>query len=184
MCAFVGDGGFAMLMAEFLTAARHQLPIKVFINNNGAYGQILWEQMVLGYPEFGVRHSSVANYAPWGTACGAFAAKVERPGDLLLAALALARLAGPYRPASLSTPADSAVVPGPDRDHSKPGPIRSPATAAPPPAATRRRGGLPCVRSAVVKPRRTTRRSSRQPNLERSARGRCTRHRSCSCTGP
>ena len=56
--AFVGDGGFAMLMAEFLTAVRHQLPVKVFINNNGAYGQILWEQMVLGYPEFGVRHTS------------------------------------------------------------------------------------------------------------------------------
>ena len=68
--AFVGDGGFAMLMAEFLTAARHQLPVKVFINNNGSYGQILWEQMVLGYPEFGVRHTSFANFAPWATACG------------------------------------------------------------------------------------------------------------------
>ncbi len=45
--AFVGDGGFAMLMAEFLTAARYELPIKVFICNNGLYGQILWEQMVL-----------------------------------------------------------------------------------------------------------------------------------------
>ncbi|MFI6798316.1 thiamine pyrophosphate-binding protein [Streptosporangium canum] len=32
--AFVGDGGFAMLMAEFLTAAQHRLPIKVVINNN------------------------------------------------------------------------------------------------------------------------------------------------------
>ena len=80
--AFVGDGGFAMLMAEFLTAARHGLPVKVFINNNGAYGQILWEQMVLGYPEFGVRHSSFADYAPWGTACGGYAAKVTDPGQL------------------------------------------------------------------------------------------------------
>jgi pyruvate dehydrogenase (quinone) len=80
--AFVGDGGFAMLMAEFLTAVRHELPIKVFINNNGAYGQILWEQMVLGFPEFGVRHSSFADYAPWAQSCGAFAAKVEKPGDL------------------------------------------------------------------------------------------------------
>src|SRR5689334_23433639 len=54
--AFVGDGGFAMLMAEFLTAVRHQLPIKVVVNNNNAYGQILWEQIVLGYPEYAVRH--------------------------------------------------------------------------------------------------------------------------------
>ena len=54
--AFVGDGGFAMLMAEFLTAVRRALPIKVVVNNNNAYGQILWEQVVLGYPEYAVRH--------------------------------------------------------------------------------------------------------------------------------
>src|SRR3954453_21407636 len=53
--AYVGDGGFAMLMAEFHTAAWHGLPVKVVINNNNALGQILWEQMVLGYPEHGVR---------------------------------------------------------------------------------------------------------------------------------
>ncbi len=48
--AYVGDGGFAMLMAEFLTAAQHNLPITVVVNNNNSLGQILWEQMVLGYP--------------------------------------------------------------------------------------------------------------------------------------
>ncbi|MFP5346976.1 MAG: thiamine pyrophosphate-binding protein, partial [Actinomycetes bacterium] len=41
--AYVGDGGFAMLMAEFLTAVQHDLPIKVVVNNNNEYGQILWE---------------------------------------------------------------------------------------------------------------------------------------------
>jgi len=46
--AFVGDGGFAMLMAEFLTAIQHQLPVKIVVNNNNALGQILWEQMILG----------------------------------------------------------------------------------------------------------------------------------------
>jgi pyruvate dehydrogenase (quinone)/pyruvate oxidase len=80
--AFIGDGGFAMLMAEFLTAARHQLPIKVFVNNNAAYGQILWEQMVLGYPEFGVRHRTAANFAPWAEACGGLGIRVEKAGDL------------------------------------------------------------------------------------------------------
>jgi pyruvate dehydrogenase (quinone) len=68
-----------MLMAEFLTAVRHNLPIKIFINNNGAYGQILWEQMVLGFPEFGVRHRSFADYAPWAVACGAHGVKVTDP---------------------------------------------------------------------------------------------------------
>jgi pyruvate dehydrogenase (quinone) len=81
--AFVGDGGFAMLMAEFLTAIKHQLPVKVVISNNNSLGQILWEQMVLGYPEYGVRHSEpFADYAAFATANGALGAKVTAPGDL------------------------------------------------------------------------------------------------------
>ncbi|HEX8009081.1 MAG TPA: thiamine pyrophosphate-dependent enzyme [Trebonia sp.] len=81
--AFVGDGGFAMLMAEFLTAIEHQLPVKVVINNNSALGQILWEQMVLGYPEHGVRYSEPStNFAAFATANGGFGAKVTKPGEL------------------------------------------------------------------------------------------------------
>jgi pyruvate dehydrogenase (quinone)/pyruvate oxidase len=45
--AYVGDGGFAMLMAEFLTAARGGVPIKMAIDNDNP-GQIRWEQMVFG----------------------------------------------------------------------------------------------------------------------------------------
>src|SRR5438093_4857996 len=52
--AFVGDGAFAMLMAEFSTAVKYKLPIKVIINKNNSLGQIKWEQMVfLGNPEYG-----------------------------------------------------------------------------------------------------------------------------------
>lgn len=81
--AFVGDGGFAMLMAEFLTAARHQLPIKVVVNNNNSYGQILWEQIVLGYPEYAVRHRQPeADFAAWARACGGHGAKVTDPKAL------------------------------------------------------------------------------------------------------
>ncbi|MFU8850747.1 thiamine pyrophosphate-dependent enzyme [Micromonospora sp. SL1-18] len=81
--AFVGDGGFAMLMAEFLTAARHELPIKVIVNNNNAYGQILWEQIILGYPEYEVRHRQPeADYAAWARACGGYGAKVTDPKAL------------------------------------------------------------------------------------------------------
>ena len=81
--AFVGDGGFAMLMAEFLTAIQHRLPVKVVINNNNSLGQILWEQMVLGYPEHGVRYPGrFADYAAFATANGALGVKVERPGDV------------------------------------------------------------------------------------------------------
>jgi pyruvate dehydrogenase (quinone) len=81
--AYIGDGAFAMLMAEFHTAAWHQLPIKVVINNNSSLGQILWEQMVLGYPEHGVRFGGPQpDYAGWARGCGGFGARVDRPGDL------------------------------------------------------------------------------------------------------
>jgi pyruvate dehydrogenase (quinone)/pyruvate oxidase len=83
--AFVGDGGFAMLMAEFLTAIRHELPVKVFVNNNAEYGQILWEQMVLGYPEFGVRHTKTANFSAFATANGAKGIRVERAEEVEVA---------------------------------------------------------------------------------------------------
>jgi pyruvate dehydrogenase (quinone) len=81
--AYVGDGGFAMLMAEFLTAAQHRLPITVVVNNNDSLGQILWEQMVLGYPEHGVRFGEpVGDFAAWARACGGFGARVTEPGDV------------------------------------------------------------------------------------------------------
>src|SRR5947207_12051236 len=52
--AFVGDGGFSMLMAELATAVKYELPIKVVVIKNNTLGQIKWEQMVfLGNPEFG-----------------------------------------------------------------------------------------------------------------------------------
>jgi pyruvate dehydrogenase (quinone)/pyruvate oxidase len=80
---FIGDGGFAMLMAEFHTAAWHQLPIKVVINNNNSLGQILWEQMVLGYPEYGVRFGEpLPDYAAWARAAGGFGTHVGKPEDL------------------------------------------------------------------------------------------------------
>jgi pyruvate dehydrogenase (quinone) len=81
--AYVGDGGFAMLMAEFHTATRYGLPIKVVINNNNSLGQILWEQMVLGYPEHGVRFGTpLPDYAAWARGCGGFGVHVDKPGDL------------------------------------------------------------------------------------------------------
>ena len=44
-----------MLMADFVTAVKYKLPIKVVIIKNNTLGQIKWEQMVfLGNPEYGV----------------------------------------------------------------------------------------------------------------------------------
>jgi pyruvate dehydrogenase (quinone)/pyruvate oxidase len=80
--AFVGDGGFAMLMAEFGTACRYGLPIKVIINNNASLGQIMWEQMVLGYPEFGIRFGRAPDFAPWAEACGGKGIRVQKADEV------------------------------------------------------------------------------------------------------
>jgi pyruvate dehydrogenase (quinone)/pyruvate oxidase len=94
--AYVGDGGFAMLMAEFLTAAQHGLPIKVVINNNNSLGQILWEQMVLGYPEHGVRFDRPeGDFAAWARACGGYGVKVTESGALADAVTGALSHAGP-----------------------------------------------------------------------------------------
>jgi pyruvate dehydrogenase (quinone)/pyruvate oxidase len=51
--AFVGDGGFTMLMGELATCVKYKLPVKLFIIKNNSLGQIKWEQMVfLGNPEY------------------------------------------------------------------------------------------------------------------------------------
>src|SRR5918995_5221469 len=52
--AFVGDGGFSMLMAELATCVKYKLPVKIIVIKNNTLGMIKWEQMVfLGNPEYG-----------------------------------------------------------------------------------------------------------------------------------
>jgi pyruvate dehydrogenase (quinone)/pyruvate oxidase len=79
--AFVGDGGFSMLMAEFATAVKYQLPIKVVVVKNNTLGQIKWEQMVfLGNPEYGVELHPI-DFAEVAHACGGAGFTVEDPAD-------------------------------------------------------------------------------------------------------
>ncbi len=79
--AFVGDGGFSMLMAEFATAVKYRLPIKVIIIKNNTLGQIKWEQMVfLGNPEFGVDLQPI-DFAAYARACGGIGVSIDDPRD-------------------------------------------------------------------------------------------------------
>jgi pyruvate dehydrogenase (quinone) len=79
--AFVGDGGFSMLMADFVTAVKYQLPIKVVIVKNSTLGQIKWEQMVfLGNPEYGVELQPI-DFAAVAHACGGAGFTAEDPAD-------------------------------------------------------------------------------------------------------
>ena len=76
-----GDGGFNMLMGDFLTAVKYKLPIKVVVFNNGKLGLIKMEQEVEGYPE---HETDLQNpdYAALAVAMGGKGFKVEHGGDL------------------------------------------------------------------------------------------------------
>ncbi|HXT10489.1 MAG TPA: thiamine pyrophosphate-dependent enzyme [Candidatus Angelobacter sp.] len=88
--AFVGDGGFSMLMAEFATAVKYQLPIKVIVIKNNTLGQIKWEQMVfLGNPEY-VCELQPIDFAAFARACGGIGVTITEPsacGHILQEAL-------------------------------------------------------------------------------------------------
>jgi pyruvate dehydrogenase (quinone)/pyruvate oxidase len=79
--AFVGDGGFSMLMADFVTAVKYQLPIKVVVIKNNTLGQIKWEQMVfLGNPEYAVDLHPI-DFAEVAHAMGGIGLTVDDPAD-------------------------------------------------------------------------------------------------------
>jgi pyruvate dehydrogenase (quinone) len=90
--AFVGDGGFTMLMGELATAVKYKLPIIVCVVKNDTLGQIKWEQMVfLGNPEYGVDLQPI-DFVKFAEACGAAGFRIEDPkqcGAILDRALAV-----------------------------------------------------------------------------------------------
>jgi pyruvate dehydrogenase (quinone) len=80
--AFVGDGGFTMLMGEFATAVQYDLPIKVVIIKNDILGMIRWEQMAfLGNPEFGVEFTPI-DYTSFAEACGGKGYSIKEPNEV------------------------------------------------------------------------------------------------------
>ena len=93
--AFVGDGGFTMLMGEFATAVKYRLPIKVVIVKNNVLGMIKWEQMVfLGNPEYGVWLEPI-DFVKFAEACGGVGFRCERPEEARSALEAMMLADGP-----------------------------------------------------------------------------------------
>lgn len=88
--AFVGDGAFSMLMADFSTCVKYNLPVKVIVMKNNTLGQIKWEQIVfLGNPEYGCDLLPI-NFAQFARDCGGVGYTIEDPrqcGEILTQAL-------------------------------------------------------------------------------------------------
>jgi pyruvate dehydrogenase (quinone) len=76
-----GDGGFAMLMGDFLTLLQYQLPVKLIIFNNSSLGFVALEQKVAGYPPYGTDLVN-PNFAAMAEAIGIKGIRVEKPEDV------------------------------------------------------------------------------------------------------
>jgi pyruvate dehydrogenase (quinone) len=76
-----GDGGFAMLMGDFLSLAQLGLPVKVVVFNNGALGFIELEQKSTGFLDTGTELKN-PNFAAMAEATGIRGIRLEDPGDV------------------------------------------------------------------------------------------------------
>jgi thiamine pyrophosphate-dependent acetolactate synthase large subunit-like protein len=81
--ALCGDGGFNMLMCEFLTAVHHKLPVKVVVYNNSSFGLIPLEAESAGLPAYweGIEFPN-PDFAALARACGGRGFKAAKPGEL------------------------------------------------------------------------------------------------------
>jgi len=81
--ALCADGGFNMLMGEFLTAVHHKLPVKVVIYNNSAFGLVTLEAESVGLPPFreGIEFPNPA-FAALARACGGHGFTARKPDEL------------------------------------------------------------------------------------------------------
>ncbi|MFY2251168.1 pyruvate oxidase [Priestia megaterium] len=80
--AVCGDGGFAMTMADFITAVKYNLPLVVVLFNNHKIGMIKFEQEVMGNAEFGTDLTN-PNFARYADICGGVGYRVEKEDELL-----------------------------------------------------------------------------------------------------
>lgn len=79
--AMAGDGGFSMLMGDFLTLVQLNLPVKVVLFNNSSLGMVELEMLVGGLPAFGTTNHN-PDFAAVARACGAYGVRVEKPKQL------------------------------------------------------------------------------------------------------
>src|ERR1700736_5714485 len=76
-----GDGGFAMLMGDFLSLVQLRLPVKVVVFNNSALGFIEIEQKSSGFLDFGTSFKN-PNFAAMAEASGVRGIRIEDPSDV------------------------------------------------------------------------------------------------------
>ena len=76
-----GDGGFTMMMGEFVTLVQLKLPVKIIVLNNGTLGFVELEMKAGGFLDTGCDLKN-PNFAAMAEAMGIKGIRVEKPQDL------------------------------------------------------------------------------------------------------
>jgi pyruvate dehydrogenase (quinone) len=79
--SFSGDGGFTMMMGEFVTLVQTGLPVKVIVLNNGTLGFVELEMKASGFIDSNCDLKN-PNFADMARAMGIKAIRVEAPQNL------------------------------------------------------------------------------------------------------
>ena len=79
--SFSGDGGFAMMMGDFITLLQLKLPVKIILLNNGTLGFVELEMKAGGFLDTGCDLQN-PNFAAMAQAAGIKGIRVEKPQEL------------------------------------------------------------------------------------------------------
>lgn len=79
--AMCGDGGFSMLMGDFISVAQLKLPVKLVVFNNSVLGFVAMEMKAGGYLTDGTDLQN-PDFAAIAAACGVKGIRVEKASDL------------------------------------------------------------------------------------------------------
>ena len=89
-----GNGGFTMMMGEFVTLLQTGLPVKIVVLNNGTLGFVQLEMKASGFLDSGCDLKN-PNFAAMAQAMGIKGVRVERPQDLSAAVQEVLQHKGP-----------------------------------------------------------------------------------------
>ena len=79
--ALAGDGAFGMMMQDFVTAVRYDLPLTCIVFNNHKLGFVELEMQATGFPKYGTKLVN-PDFAGYAKVCGATGIKVTNPDEL------------------------------------------------------------------------------------------------------
>lgn len=108
--ALCGDGGFSMLMGDFLTLIQCKLPVKVIVLNNGLLGFVDLEMKASGFMSYGTDLKN-PNFAAVAMSVGALGIRVEDPAELKQALQTAFKHQGPCLIDVVTNPAELVMPP-------------------------------------------------------------------------